>query len=177
MLIWADRLICRFTHAELQALWKICIGRIWDSCPSPNAIHVLGCSYWDPPKGADSCIQSTGNILKLAVKKIEQSSPSREENRWVGTWQWWPAGGCFWWMLSHWFPSLISSSCSIHTAQPSLPQPHVSAGFVGIKARGISWQDTQFMYFFGFDSTASQFLSGFPARAPKKAFVSRQEIQ
>jgi len=31
--------------------------------------------------GADSCIQRTGNILKLAVKKIEQSTPGREENR------------------------------------------------------------------------------------------------
>lgn len=119
MLIGVDRVICRFTHPELQALRKNCIGRIWDLCPSPSAIHVLGCSYWDPPMGADSCIQCSGNILELAVKKIEQSSPSREENRWVGTWQWWPAGGCFWWMLSHWFPSLISSSCSIHTAEPS----------------------------------------------------------
>lgn len=93
---WCRQVICRFTHAELQALWKNYIGRIWDLCPSPNAIHVLGCSYWAPPMGTDSCTQHTGNILKRAVKKIEQSSPSREKNRWVGTWQWWPAGGCFW---------------------------------------------------------------------------------
>lgn len=106
-------------HAGFQALWKNYIGWIWDLSPSPNKIHVLGCSYWDLPMGADSCIQCTGNILKLAVKKIEQSMPSREENRWLGTWQWWPAG-CFWWMLSHWFLSLISSSCSIHTAESLL---------------------------------------------------------
>lgn len=93
---WCRQVICRFTHAELQALWKNYIGRIWDLCPSPNAIHVLGCSYWAPPMGTDSCTEHTGNILKRAVKKIEQSSPSREKNRWVGTWQWWPAGGCFW---------------------------------------------------------------------------------
>lgn len=78
--------------AELQARWfsapwKSYTGQIWDLFPSPNRIHVLGCSYWDLPMGTDSCIQCTGNILELAVKNTEQSSPSREENRWLGTWQ------------------------------------------------------------------------------------------
>lgn len=93
---------------------------------------MLGCSYWDPPKGADSCIQVTGNTFKLAVKKIEQSTPSREENRWLGTWQWWPAG-CFWWMLSHWFPSLISSSCSIHTAESRLATTTCQQALLSLK--------------------------------------------
>lgn len=113
----AQGVICRFRRADFQALWKSYSEWIWDL--SLSTINVLGCSDWDLPMGADSCIQGTGNTLKLAVKKIEQSTPGGEENRWLGTWQWWSAG-CFWWMLSHWFPSPISSSCSIHTAESPL---------------------------------------------------------
>lgn len=156
---FVDSHMLSFRHAGFQALWKNYVWRIWDLSPSPNTIHVLGCSYWDPPKGADSCIQATGNTFKFAVRKIEQSTPSREEKSMtrhlaVVTSR----------MLLMNAESLISlpdqqQLLHSHCRKPSC-HDHVSAGFVW----GISWQDIQFMYLGGW-YLYLQFQTCFSARA------------